>query len=78
MTVSAVQRTIRLLQTGVTFTAVVAGGVTPAQSFGVQNIGQGVTSWSASASVLCGGGHARSGFASIRYGVGGFGEHRKY
>jgi uncharacterized protein (TIGR03437 family) len=54
MTVSAVQQTIRLLQTGLTFTAVVGGGVTPPQTFGVQNIGQGIMSWSASASVLAG------------------------
>jgi uncharacterized protein (TIGR03437 family) len=54
MTVSAVQQTIRLLQTGLTFTAVAGGGVTPPQSLGVQNIGQGVMSWSASTSVLAG------------------------
>jgi uncharacterized protein (TIGR03437 family) len=54
MTVSAVQQTIRLLQTGLTFTAVVGGGVTPPQNVGVQNIGQGIMSWSASASVLSG------------------------
>ena len=54
MTVSAVQQTIRLLQTGLTFTAVVGGGVTPAQNVGVQNFGQGVMSWSASTSVLSG------------------------
>jgi uncharacterized protein (TIGR03437 family) len=61
MTVSAVQQTIRLLQTGVTFTAVAGGGVTPAQSVGVQNIGQGVMSWSASASVLS----SASGWLSV-------------
>ena len=54
MAVSAVQQTIRLLQSGLTFTAVVGGGVTPAQSFGVQNIGQGLMNWSTSASVLSG------------------------
>ena len=54
MTVSAVQQTIRLLQTGLTFTAVAGGGVTPPQSFGVQNIGQGMMSWSGSVSVLSG------------------------
>src|SRR5262249_6616630 len=45
---------IRLQQSGLTFTAVEGGGVTPAQSFGVQNLGQGVMSWSASTSVLSG------------------------
>ena len=55
MTVSAAQQIIRLQQSGLTFTAVEGGGVTPAQSFGVQNVGQGVMSWSASTSVLSGG-----------------------
>jgi hypothetical protein len=52
--VSAAQQIIRLQQSGLTFTAVEGGGVTPAQSFGVQNIGQGVMTWSVSTSVLSG------------------------
>ncbi len=55
ITVSAVQQTMQLTQTGLTFTAVAGGGFTPTQSFGVQNIGQGVMTWSASAETLSGG-----------------------
>src|SRR5262249_25745576 len=54
MTVSAAQQIILLQQSVLTFPGVEGGGVTPAQSFGVQNLGQGVMSWSASTSVLSG------------------------
>ena len=50
-TISAVQQTILLSQTGLTFTSVQNGGVVPAQTFGVLNSGAGVMTWSASTSV---------------------------
>ena len=55
MTISAVQQTILLSQTGLTFTAVASGGSAPPQTFGILNVGQGVMSWSASATTLSGG-----------------------
>jgi uncharacterized protein (TIGR03437 family) len=55
MTVSAVQQTMLLSQTGLSFTAVASGGAVPPQSVGVLNIGQDVMNWSASASTLSGG-----------------------
>jgi hypothetical protein len=44
MTVSAIRQSISLLQRGLTFTAVAAGGVSPPQSIGVLNVGQGTMS----------------------------------
>ncbi|HTM49950.1 MAG TPA: hypothetical protein VL285_14760 [Bryobacteraceae bacterium] len=55
MTVSAIQQTILLSQTGMTFTAVSGGGGVPSQNFGVLNIGRGVMQWTAAASTLSGG-----------------------
>src|SRR5262249_60168187 len=55
MTVSAVQQTILLSQTGLSFTAVASGGAVPPQSVGILNIGQDVMNWSARASTLSGG-----------------------
>ncbi len=48
MTISEVEQTIRLSQTGLTITGVEAGSVTPPQSFRVLNTGRGVMSWTAS------------------------------
>lgn len=61
MIISSAQQTILLSQTGLTFTAVAAGGVVPPQTFGVLNIGQGIMNWSATASTLSGG----SGWLSV-------------
>src|SRR5262249_14504668 len=55
MTVSAIQQTILLSQTGLTFIAVAGGGAVPSQNFGVLNIGRGVMQWAASTSTLSGG-----------------------
>ena len=55
MTISKLTQAILLSQSGVSFLAVQGGGVVPAQSFGVQNIGTGVVNWSASTSTLFGG-----------------------
>jgi len=55
MTVSAVQQTMLLSQSGLSFIAVSGGGVVPPQSVGVLNIGQDVMSWSVTASTLSGG-----------------------
>lgn len=55
VTVSAVQQTISLLQTGLTFTAVVNGGTVPPQSFGIFNSGTGVMDWSVSSSITSAG-----------------------
>lgn len=55
LTISPARQTIRLLQTGLTFTAVAGGAVTPPQGFGIRNAGQGAMSWSAAAGVLSGG-----------------------
>jgi uncharacterized protein (TIGR03437 family) len=52
ITVSAIDTAILLSQTGLTFTAVVGGGVVPPQSFAVLNIGRGIIGWSVSTSVL--------------------------
>jgi uncharacterized protein (TIGR03437 family) len=46
---------ILLSQAGLAFTGVEGGSVVPSQSFGVLNTGQGVMSWSASATTLSGG-----------------------
>lgn len=54
ITVSAVQQTILLSQTGLTFTAVKGGGAPPPQSFGVLNLGEDLMDWNASATVLTG------------------------
>jgi uncharacterized protein (TIGR03437 family) len=55
VTVSAVQQTILLSQTGLTFTAVVNGGIVPPQTFGILNSGNGVMDWSVSSSTVTGG-----------------------
>lgn len=54
-TVTAAQQTILLSQTGLTFTAVVNGGIVPAQTFGILNSGSGVMDWSVSISTVSGG-----------------------
>jgi uncharacterized protein (TIGR03437 family) len=54
MTVSAVQQTMLLSQTGLSFTSVAGGGVPPPQSIGILNTGQDVMNWSVSASTLSG------------------------
>lgn len=50
---------ILLSQTGLSFTAVAAGGVPAPQSVGVLNAGSGEMSWNAAASTLSGGGWLR-------------------
>jgi trimeric autotransporter adhesin len=55
VTVSAIQQTILLSQTGLTFTAVVNGGIVPAQTFGILNSGNGVMDWSLSSTTVTGG-----------------------
>ena len=55
MTVTDVQRTILLSQTGLTFTSVVNGGVVPPQNFGILNTGNGVMQWTVAASTVSGG-----------------------
>jgi len=55
VTVSAVQQTILLSQTGLTFTAVVNGGIVPPQTFGILNSGNGIMDWSVSNSTVTGG-----------------------
>jgi uncharacterized protein (TIGR03437 family) len=55
MTVTSVSQVILLTQTGLSFAAVADGGVVPAQSFGVLNIGSGEMQWSISTDVPDGG-----------------------
>ena len=55
MTISSLDKAILLSQSGLSFLAVQGGGVLPAQSFGVQNIGTGVVNWTVSKSTLAGG-----------------------
>ncbi len=55
MTISSVQQTMLLSQTGLSYSAVAGGGSIPAQTVGVLNLGHGVMNWSASASTLSGG-----------------------
>ena len=55
MTITEVRQTISLSKTGLTFTAVAAGGRVPTQSFQVLNTGTGVMNWGISASTLSGG-----------------------
>jgi uncharacterized protein (TIGR03437 family) len=55
ITVSDNDRAILLSQSGLSFTAVSAGGVAPPRTFEVLNIGRGVVNWTASASTLAGG-----------------------
>jgi uncharacterized protein (TIGR03437 family) len=55
LTVSAVQQTILLSQTGLTFTAVAGGGIVPPQTFGILNSGNGVMDWSVSGATVTGG-----------------------
>jgi len=52
ITVSANSKAILLSQTGLTFTAVVQGGVLPPQSFAVLNPGTGIVTWKTSTSTL--------------------------
>jgi uncharacterized protein (TIGR03437 family) len=66
MIISSAQQTILLSQTGLTFTAVAAGGAVPPQTFGVLNIGQGTMTWSATASTL----PAGSGWLSVTHASG--------
>jgi len=54
VTVSAVQQTILLSQTGLTFTAVSGGGIVPPQTFGILNSGNGVMNWSVSSATATG------------------------
>lgn len=61
VTVSASQPAILLSQTGLTFTAVVNGGIVPPQSFGILNSGTGLMDWSVSSSTISGG----SGWLSV-------------
>ena len=55
VTVSAVQQTILLSQTGLTFTAVANGGIVPPQTFGILNSGNGSMDWSVSSTTVTGG-----------------------
>ncbi len=55
MTVSSLNQAILLSQSGLSFLAVQGGGVVPAETFGVQNIGTGSVNWTASTSTLAGG-----------------------
>jgi len=55
VTVSAVQQTILLSQTGLTFTAVANGEIVPPQTFGILNSGTGSMDWSVSSSTVTGG-----------------------
>ncbi len=57
MTISTLDQAILLSQSGLSFLAVQGGGVVPSQSFGVQNIGTGGVSWTASTSTLPAGLH---------------------
>ncbi len=56
MTISAVQQTIRIPQTGLTFFAVQGGGPAAPQFFNILNTGQGQMRWSTQTSTLSGGG----------------------
>ncbi len=55
MTISQLDQAILLSQSGLSFLAVQSGGVVPAQSFGVTNIGTGTVNWTVSTSTLAGG-----------------------
>jgi trimeric autotransporter adhesin len=55
LAVSALQQTILLSQTGLTFTGVAQGGSPLPQSFGILNTGQGSMNWTATATTLSGG-----------------------
>jgi uncharacterized protein (TIGR03437 family) len=52
MTITTNPLILLLSQTGLTFTAVQNGGVIPAQTFGVLNLGSGVLNWTVNTSVL--------------------------
>ena len=54
VTVTAVQQSILLSQTGLTFTAVAGGGLPPSQTIGILNAGQGFMDWTVSASTISG------------------------
>jgi uncharacterized protein (TIGR03437 family) len=56
LTVSTFDKAILLTQTGLSFTSVAAGGVTPPQSFGVLNVGTGSMPFTVKTSTLTGGG----------------------
>jgi len=55
ITISSLTKALLLTQAGLSFRAVSQGGVIPAQSFGVVNLGTGELSWTASTSTLSGG-----------------------
>ncbi len=55
MTISDREQAILLSQSGLSFQAVAQGGVTPPQSFGVINSGNGVMPWRVTTSTLAGG-----------------------
>jgi uncharacterized protein (TIGR03437 family) len=55
MTINALRQSIQLSQSGLTFTAVAAGGFVLPQSFSVLNTGQGVLNWTATPTTLSGG-----------------------
>jgi uncharacterized protein (TIGR03437 family) len=55
VTVSAVQQTILLSQTGFIFAAVANGGVVPPQNFSILNSGTGSMDWSLSSTTVTGG-----------------------
>lgn len=54
LTISSLSGAFLLSQTGLTFTAVEAGGVVPPQSFGVINVGSATLNWTASTTTLSG------------------------
>ena len=55
MTITTNPLLLLLSQTGLTFTAVQNGGVIPAQTFGVLNLGSGALNWTVQTSTLAGG-----------------------
>ena len=56
LAVTAVEQTMLLSHSGLTFTGVAAGGVVPPRTFGVLNIGRALMSWTATPSTLPEGG----------------------
>jgi uncharacterized protein (TIGR03437 family) len=52
MTISSLDQAILLSQQGLSFTAVAKGGVVPAQTFAVRNIGTGTVNWTTSTATL--------------------------
>ena len=55
LTISGNERALLLSQTGLSFTAVAGGGVTPPLAFEILNPGRGVVNWSVTTSTLAGG-----------------------